>query len=159
MSEELFQDYIDMYERKYKPEELLHKKQIIAVSKFSVNKWYGLGMLRLYTDVNWCCCLAHMLMLFIQDNVERINELNRGSREAIFGLTKFSDMSHEEFTTIILMEDRINVDNVHFIAVFTQVIKATNPPIFDWRAKGVISPVKDQGRCGSSWYTFIWLHW
>jgi len=65
------------------------------------------------------------------------------------GLTKFSDMSQEEFATQYLT---MKIDNgwCDNGLKTKKAIKAV-PASKDWRAEGKVTAIKDQGQCGSCW--------
>jgi len=63
------------------------------------------------------------------------------------GLTSFTDMSFDEFKSKMLMAPQkcsATVGNY-------RPTGRDNPTAIDWRNKGVVTPVKDQGNCGSCW--------
>jgi cathepsin F len=82
--------------------------------------------------------------------LDRIAVRNAAGSSATFGLTKFSDLSPEEFKTIYLgakrNERRTDVE----------VLTPPNvdvPQTFDWRNQNppMVTPVKNQEQCGSCW--------
>mmetsp|Transcript_78744 Transcript_78744/g.231030 ORF Transcript_78744/g.231030 Transcript_78744/m.231030 type:complete len:364 (+) Transcript_78744:65-1156(+) len=65
------------------------------------------------------------------------------------GLNQFSDMSDDEFEAKVLMKPQ-DCSATGGVGVPEGVAKDL-PPHIDWRERGVVSEVKNQGNCGSCW--------
>jgi len=77
---------------------------------------------------------------------------NENSKRATFGVTKFSDLSPEEFQTTVLMKTPITpASSPRPATQFRQPKEVDVPVTFDWRPLGAVTPIKDQGQCGSCW--------
>ncbi|XP_065875496.1 cysteine proteinase RD21A-like [Euphorbia lathyris] len=86
-----------------------------------------------------------------KDNLRFIDQHNSQNRSYKVGLTRFADLTNEEYRAM-------------FLGTRTRIIKSRKPSqrytfragdklpeSVDWRDAGVVNPIKDQGSCGSCW--------
>jgi len=81
------------------------------------------------------------------ENLEKITRMNAESTTAKFGVNKFADLTSIEFglkyANSALFESQAEIHEIQ--------PKVNLPDEVDWREKGAVTPVKDQGQCGSCW--------
>ncbi|XP_072418097.1 procathepsin L-like [Chiloscyllium punctatum] len=98
-----------------------------------------------------------------EDNMRYIEQHNLehslGKRTSKLGMNKFGDLTNEEFNKLMNGHRRIEAVNMTEIeADETDESSASKESHFelrtatvDWRREGLVTPVKNQGQCSSSW--------
>jgi len=85
-----------------------------------------------------------------QENLKKAEIMNARSESATYGVTKFSDLTPEEFKQRYLMSN-IPKRAVSEGSKLEFPTSGALPTSFDWRNHGAVTPVYDQGQCGSCW--------
>lgn len=89
--------------------------------------------------------------------IERNAERSRASPKAQrLGLNRFADMSNEEFNKMYISKVKkpVNKRSNTLISRSMQgkLQSCDAPSTLDWRNKGIVTPIKDQGSCGKFLY-------
>jgi len=85
-----------------------------------------------------------------KDALHRVAQKNKHS-SAKYAINKFSDLSTAEFKEKYLMKTPVSNPQEGRDVLRPTIASNDLPTTYDWRDRKVVSPVKDQGQCGSCW--------
>ncbi|KAH8370498.1 hypothetical protein KR093_003683 [Drosophila rubida] len=94
------------------------------------------------------------LQIFVENKklIERHNKRYANGEETYkMGINQFSDLKSSEFQNVMLSSINANELTLGISQIYTPSSSVQIPGSIDWRQKGAVTRVKNQGGCGSCW--------
>ncbi|XP_075665574.1 senescence-specific cysteine protease SAG12-like [Castanea sativa] len=148
---------------------LIQQKKLIAITFFILETFISGAMSRNFPDAplyeryeQWMAQHGRKYINSVEkekrfnifkDNLEYIDKFNNGGNRTFkLGVNKFSDLTSEEFLAyytgfkISTQPSSLNATRFRYEALTEEL-----PGTMDWRERGAVTDVKNQGTCGACW--------
>jgi len=86
-----------------------------------------------------------------KNNVDKIHNHNKGQSTYKMAMNQFGDMDADEFIATHTGYNKVNLGVLRAANSKHHKVGVKVPQAVDWRTSGAVTPVKDQGQCGSCW--------
>ena len=109
--------------------------------------WFEMKFEKRYKNLEHREARFEIFVKNLEAVVSKNTALRAEGKDAIHGITKFSDLTQEEFASKLLnfRPNKLNVTNVPV----AEPTKEATDTSFDWRDSNVVTAVKNQAYCGS----------
>ena len=125
-----------------------------AFDDLSLNAWnqYKLKHNKQYTNVDEDAA-RFAIWKMNANKIGRHNaEAQKGLHTFTLKMNKFGDLTNREFRAKMNgFKPSLKLNSIKPLSVFESSPNTQNPDSVDWRTQGYVTPIKDQGQCGSCW--------
>ncbi|KAL2464672.1 KDEL-tailed cysteine endopeptidase CEP1 [Forsythia ovata] len=127
-------------------------KFTIVLMVMILGLWATQTMGRVISEPSMASVEKEKRFKIFKDNVEFIEAFNKAAnRPYKLGSNAFTDQTNEEFSATRNGLKMPSKKKSSEITSFKYENVTAVPSSMDWRKKGAVTPVKDQGQCGSCW--------
>lgn len=99
----------------------------------------------------------YMQFQIFKDNIKFVQEFNKDGKQSYkLGINEFADQMNEEFQASRNGYKKMKSSSrTSQTTLFRYENVTAVPSSMDWRKKGAVTPIKDQGQCGKTIYSYI----